>query len=114
MVEDVNEGLLTKANSVLEEAAILRSAASVAHETLSALGNVAEQVNEAAKQLRCDTVVMGARGLGNFGGLLLGLVANRVLHEVSAPGGAGEVARAPLWHKQGRGGTVQLSHVTPR
>jgi len=85
MVEDVNEGLLTKANSVLEEATILLSAAGVAHETHAALGNVAEQVNEAVKRLGCDTVVMGTRGLGSFGGLLLGSVANRVIHEVSVP-----------------------------
>ena len=54
-------------------------------ETHTQLGNVAEQINDAVKRLGCDTVVMGTRGLGSFTGLVLGSVANRVIHEVSVP-----------------------------
>lgn len=85
MIEDINDSLRAKARSVLEEAVALLQAAGIALETHVALGNVAEQVNEAVKQLNCDTVVMGTRGLGTFSGLLLGSVANRVIHEVSVP-----------------------------
>jgi nucleotide-binding universal stress UspA family protein len=85
MIEEFNGGLLAKAENVLEEAATLLQAADIAHETHVVLGNVAEQVNEAVNRLDCDTVVMGTRGLGSFGGLLLGSVANRVIHEVSVP-----------------------------
>jgi nucleotide-binding universal stress UspA family protein len=85
MIEEFNNGLLTKAEGVLEEAVVLLRAAGIAHETHAVLGNVAEQVNEAVKRLDCDTVVMGTRGLGSFNGLLLGSVANRVIHEVSVP-----------------------------
>jgi len=85
MIEDMNDTLLDKARSVTDKAAVLLRAAGLAHESHVALGNVGERVNEAVKQLGCDTVVMGTRGLGSFGGLLLGSVANRVIHEVSVP-----------------------------
>ncbi|QCG68194.1 universal stress protein [Pseudomonas veronii] len=85
MIEDINDSLRVKARSVLEEAVALLQAASITHETHVALGNAAEQVSEAVKRLACDTVVMGTRGLGSFGGLLLGSVANRVIQEVAVP-----------------------------
>jgi nucleotide-binding universal stress UspA family protein len=85
MIEEINNGLLGEADKVLKEAAATLTAADVAHKTHAAIGNVAEQVNAAIKQLGCDTVVMGTRGLGSFSGLLLGSVANRVIHEVSVP-----------------------------
>lgn len=85
MIEEINNGLLDEADKVLREAAAVLTAADVAHKTHAALGNVAEQVSAAIKQLGCDTVVMGTRGLSSFGGLVLGSVANRVIHEVSVP-----------------------------
>ncbi|WP_312243503.1 universal stress protein [Stutzerimonas nitrititolerans] len=85
MLEELNNSLLTKSRNVLAEAADALQAAGIAHQTHAMLGNVAEQVNEAVKRLGCDTVVMGTRGLGSFGGLLLGSVATRVIHEVSVP-----------------------------
>lgn len=85
MIEEINNGLLDEADKVLKEAAATLAEAEVAHKTHAAMGNVAEQVNAAIKQLGCDTVVMGTRGLGSFSGLMLGSVANRVTHEVSVP-----------------------------
>ena len=85
MLDELNEGLLAKSHGLLEEAASSLRSAGITHETHALLGNVAEQVNETVKRLGCDTVVMGTRGLGSFSGLLLGSVANRVVHEVSVP-----------------------------
>ncbi|HEX8593956.1 MAG TPA: universal stress protein [Pseudomonas sp.] len=85
MVQDINNGLLAEAEKVLEQAAGLLAAADIPYQTHAALGIVPEQVNLAIKQLGCDTVIMGTRGLGSFGGLMLGSVANRVVHEVSVP-----------------------------
>lgn len=85
MIEEINSGLLEEADKILNEAAASLTAADVVHKTHAALGNVAEQVNAAIKQLGCDTVIMGTRGLGSFSGLLLGSVANRVIHEVTVP-----------------------------
>ena len=85
MVEQINEGLLAAAGRSLDEAGKLLAAANINFETHPAIGNVAEQIESAVRQLSCDTVVMGTRGLGSIGGLLLGSVANRVIHDVSVP-----------------------------
>lgn len=85
MVEQINDGLLAAAQRVLDEAGKLLTVANVTFETHAAIGNVAEQIESAVRQLSCDTVVMGTRGLGSIGGLLLGSVANRVIHDVSVP-----------------------------
>src|SRR5690606_16740243 len=85
MIDELNKGLETKAQGVLAEAATMLQGSGLTYETHSVLGNVAEQINDAVKRLGCDTVVMGTRGLGSFTGLLLGSVANRVIHEVSVP-----------------------------
>lgn len=85
MVEELNASLMKKSRGLLEEAGAQLAAAGISYETHTAIGNVAEQVNEAVKCLGCDTVVMGTRGLGSFTGMLLGSVANRVIHEVSVP-----------------------------
>lgn len=85
MIEGVKAGLYNEANRVLGEGVKRLTAAGINFESHVDLGNVAEQVKAAVTQLGCDTVVMGTRGLGSFGGLLLGSVANRIVHEVSVP-----------------------------
>lgn len=85
MLQELSNSLLSRARHLLAEAANALQAAGIDHQIHPMLGNVAEQVNEAVKRLGCDTVVMGTRGLGSFGGLMLGSVATRVIHEVSVP-----------------------------
>ncbi|MBA1304471.1 universal stress protein [Stutzerimonas stutzeri] len=85
MIDELNNSLMAKSRSVLDEAAAMLQAGGLACETHTQLGNVAEQINDAVKRLGCDTVVMGTRGLGSFTGLVLGSVASRVIHEVSVP-----------------------------
>lgn len=84
-VEELNQSFLDKSQRTLAEAATALQAAGIDHQTHGILGNVAEQVSEAVQQFCCDTVVMGTRGLGSFKGMLMGSVANRVIHEVSVP-----------------------------
>lgn len=85
MVDELHDSFLKNSRKILAEATVALQAAGLEHETHSALGNVAEQVNEAVRRLGCDTVVMGTRGMGSFAGAILGSVANRVVHEVSVP-----------------------------
>ncbi|BAP44491.1 universal stress protein family protein [Pseudomonas sp. StFLB209] len=85
MIEGVRAGLINEAMGVLNKASAQLDASGIAHEVHVDMGNVAEQIADAVKKLGCDTVVMGTRGLGSFGGLLLGSVANRVIHDVSVP-----------------------------
>lgn len=84
-IENLQQSLLKEASEALVWPADQLQKAGITHKSHTALGNVAEQVNLLAKQLQCDTVVMGTRGLGSFTGMLLGSVATRVIHEVSVP-----------------------------
>ncbi|GAB7529877.1 universal stress protein [Pseudomonas sp. 3A(2025)] len=85
MIEGVKAGLFNSARGVLDQASTLLAASGVAYQVHVDLGNVAEQIAAQVRTLGCDTVVMGTRGLGSFGGLLLGSVANRVIHDVPVP-----------------------------
>lgn len=84
-VDELNKSFLDKSHRTLAEAATALQTAGIPYQTHAILGNVAEQVNDAVQRLGCDTVVMGTRGLGSFTGMLMGSVANRVVHEVSVP-----------------------------
>lgn len=84
-VEELNQSFLDKSKRTLEHAASALQSAGINFHTHAVLGNVAEQVNDAVQRFGCDTVVMGTRGLGSFKGMLMGSVANRVIHEVSVP-----------------------------
>lgn len=48
-------------------------------------GDPASQILEAAKAKEADLIVIGSRGLGQLGGLILGSVSERVLHAAHTP-----------------------------
>ncbi len=48
-------------------------------------GDVAKTICQLADQLQCDQIVMGTRGMSALGDLLLGSVANKVLHLAKVP-----------------------------
>lgn len=49
------------------------------------VGDPAETVVQYAKEKGCDQIVMGTRGLGSAGNLLLGSVATKVIHLAEVP-----------------------------
>ena len=49
------------------------------------VGNVPEAIAKYVKSKSCGQVVMGTRGLGSVQGMMLGSVANKVLHLVDVP-----------------------------
>ena len=49
------------------------------------VGEPAEVITQYAREKGCDQIIMGTRGLGSVGGLLLGSVATKVLHLASVP-----------------------------
>ena len=49
------------------------------------LGDPATVIASYVDNQRCDMVVMGTRGLGPVGGLMLGSVASKVIHLVKVP-----------------------------
>jgi nucleotide-binding universal stress UspA family protein len=48
-------------------------------------GEPAEIIAQRAAQLGCDAIVTGTRGLGRIGALLMGSVAQKVVHLASTP-----------------------------
>lgn len=49
------------------------------------LGETAPTLVAMAEDLRCDWIIMGTRGMGTLGNLLLGSVANKVVHLTTLP-----------------------------
>jgi len=69
---------LAAARKLLDEAGV----ACTAH---VAVGDPADTIATYAEQKKCDAIVMGTRGLGRIGNLLLGSVATKVLHLTKVP-----------------------------
>ncbi len=49
------------------------------------VGQIAETIQAYAAEHQCDHIVMGSRGLGAAGSLMLGSVALKLLHTVHVP-----------------------------
>lgn len=60
----------------VEQTAKAKGVHRVIHELAD--GNPAEQVLDHARQHKADLIVMGSRGLSDFGGLLLGSISHKV------------------------------------
>jgi nucleotide-binding universal stress UspA family protein len=48
-------------------------------------GNTPEQIVEVAKEAEADLIVMGTKGMGEWKSLVLGGVANKVVHHATCP-----------------------------
>jgi nucleotide-binding universal stress UspA family protein len=76
--------------AALEGARAWLDDAKIAYASHVEVGDVAQSIARCVKQLHCDQVIMGTRGLGSGGiaavsGLLLGSIATKVLHLVNVP-----------------------------
>ena len=69
----------------LKPASAVMDAKGLRYETISLVGDVAEQVNKKSAELGCSMIVMGTHGHGNLGNLVMGSVATRVLAESKTP-----------------------------
>jgi len=49
------------------------------------IGHAAAEIAECARELGCDAIVMGTRGLGRVANLVLGSVAHKVVHLAGIP-----------------------------
>lgn len=73
------------AKKALDPAARAAARAGVAYRTHVLYGEPAKTVAGAARKLQCDAIVMGTRGQGAVGNLLLGSVASKVIHLAKVP-----------------------------
>ncbi len=76
--------------NALESARAQLKDAGIAYTSHVEVGDVAQTIARYVRDLHCDQVIMGTRGLGSGGvgaisGLLLGSIATKVLHLVDVP-----------------------------
>lgn len=69
----------------LEPACKLLDAAGIAYTANVAVGHPVTEIASRAQALNCTRIVMGTRGMGALGNLVLGSVATRVVHAVACP-----------------------------
>lgn len=70
---------------VLEPAKAILSRAGVMHDLHVETGEPEKVIAEFARRHHCEMIVMGTRGLGTVKGILLGSIANKVLHMADVP-----------------------------
>lgn len=79
------ELMRARAQAALAPAIAELKRAGVQNVTHTAYGDTAKVIVRAARRLRCDSIVMGTRGMGAIGSLLIGSVANKVIHLARTP-----------------------------
>ncbi len=80
--DEKREGLrlhLERSDKALRAAKALFAEAGVPFKTTLRVGDAAENILKAAREARCEQIVMGTRGLGALAGLVLGSVAMKVV-----------------------------------
>jgi nucleotide-binding universal stress UspA family protein len=83
--EAVEEGLERAGRAILQQTGEVFSRAGVLATEVYRRGDPAGEIIKAAQEHKVDFIVMGSRGLGQFGGLILGSVSERVLHGATTP-----------------------------
>lgn len=80
-----NKAMKARADGLLRRAVRRVGSARVQCKTHAAIGDVAATIAATARRLRCESIVMGTRGMGSLGNLLLGSVATKVIHLARVP-----------------------------
>jgi nucleotide-binding universal stress UspA family protein len=77
-LEQAGKAILNEAERIFDKTGI-RVTRAFAH------GEPSVEIIEKAREHKADLIVMGSRGLGQIGGLILGSVSERVLHGAHVP-----------------------------
>lgn len=85
LASEYEEACAAQARKVLDPAARLLKRKGIAHKTDIAYGEPGAAIADAARAKKCDAIVMGTRGQGAVGSLLLGSVASKVIHLAKVP-----------------------------
>jgi nucleotide-binding universal stress UspA family protein len=83
--EEIKSMQTSRGGDALAAARALLDECGVAYTAHVLVGEVAEVIATFAKEQGCDEIVMGTRGLGAVGSLLLGSVATKVIHLADVP-----------------------------
>jgi nucleotide-binding universal stress UspA family protein len=83
--ERIQQVAAERARSILEAAAERLKGVGCSHEIEQLEGDAAETIARRAAELGCESITMGTHGLGSFGILFLGSVAQKVVHYTTVP-----------------------------
>lgn len=83
--EDLEAYYRDESMAALKNAREKLEAAGIRYALHRAVGSPAETIVQYAEQERCEQIVMGTRGLGAVSSLVLGSVANKVVHIANMP-----------------------------
>jgi nucleotide-binding universal stress UspA family protein len=75
----------SRGGDALASARALLDQAGISYTPTVLIGPLAETIHQFASDQRCDKIVMGTRGLGAFGSVLLGSVTTEVLKLTALP-----------------------------
>jgi nucleotide-binding universal stress UspA family protein len=81
----LEESLRQTGRAILNEAERVFDKSGARVTRMYAQGEPSVEIIEKARQHKVDLIVMGRRGLGQIGGLILGSVSERVLHGAHVP-----------------------------
>jgi len=76
---------LKNGTKLLEGPIATLKSAGIMNESTVLIGDPASAIAEYVQDKGCDAVIMGTRGLGAIGSLLMGSVARKVIHLVKVP-----------------------------
>ena len=79
------KAMKARADEVLRQAMRRVGSKQVQCKTHAAIGDVATTIVATARRLRCESIMMGTRGMSSLGNLLLGSVATKVIHLAKVP-----------------------------
>jgi nucleotide-binding universal stress UspA family protein len=74
-----------RAHAILKRAAGRVRSSQVECRTHIVIGNVPTTIANLSRRLKCESIVMGTRGMGGIASLLLGSVASKVVHLARVP-----------------------------
>lgn len=79
------ELMMQRAKAILKPAVERLRRARIAHDVHTVYDDIAPAIARASRRLKCESIVMGTRGMGAIGNLFLGSVATRVIHLTRIP-----------------------------
>ena len=74
-----------ESNRILQPAMQILDVEEVQYQVRSRVGSPANEIARHVHETQCDAIIMGTRGLGPVANLMIGSVANKVIHLVEIP-----------------------------
>lgn len=74
-----------RADAILKRGTAALKAARAEYKVHMVIGDTAGKIAATARRLRCSSIIMGTRGMGTLGTLVLGSIATKVIHLAKVP-----------------------------